>query len=74
MTVNLSIIHPSYNGNRDGSLVRRQAPRAEDPARFPAIRVRLAGKKDASALPVREIRYNPMRTGEMAEWLKAAVC
>ena len=24
--------------------------------------------------PVPEFRYNPLRAGEMAEWLKAAVC
>jgi hypothetical protein len=74
MTVNLSTIHPSYNGNHSGSRLRWQHPPGEAPARFPGHSGRLAGKKDTSALPIREFRYNPMRTGEMAEWLKAAVC
>jgi hypothetical protein len=70
MTVNLPTIHPSYNGNRDGW----QDPPCEGECAICQAIAPRGGKKVTPAHPIQEFRYNPMRTGEMAEWLKAAVC
>jgi hypothetical protein len=51
-----------------------EARRAGSGRDFPTYFRCLACEKHTPARPIREFRYNPMRTGEMAEWLKAAVC
>jgi hypothetical protein len=74
MTVNLPTIPPGYNGNRDGIVGSWRGSDEPGAGAISNYCRCLARKKHKRARPIREFRYNPMRTGEMAEWLKAAVC